>query len=78
MAVPAELPAFSPAMSLQGCASWYNGLCVYSRLGEPQLAIDTLRQAIAAGYENFPWLHNDPDLDILRDHPEFQALVAGH
>jgi len=56
----------------------YNVVCVYSRLGEPQRAIETLRQAIAAGYENFPWLHNDPDLDTLRDHPEFQALVPGH
>jgi TolB-like protein/Flp pilus assembly protein TadD len=56
----------------------YNVVCVYSRLGEPQRAIETLRQAIAAGYENFPWLHNDPDLDPLRDHPDFQALVAGH
>jgi len=56
----------------------YNVVCVYSRLGEPQRAIETLQQAIAAGYENFPWLHNDPDLDTLRDHPEFQALVPGH
>ena len=56
----------------------YNVVCVYSRLGEPQRAIETLRQAIAAGYENFPWLHNDPDLDPLRDHPDFRALVAGH
>ena len=55
----------------------YNVVCVYSRLGETQRAIETLRQAITAGYENFPWLHNDPDLDSLRDHPEFKALVAG-
>jgi adenylate cyclase len=55
----------------------YNVVCVYSRLGETQRAIETLRQAITAGYENFPWLHNDPDLDALRDHPEFKALVAG-
>jgi len=56
----------------------YNVVCVYSRLGEPQRAIETLQQAIAAGYENFAWLHNDPDLDPVRDHPDFQALVAGH
>ena len=55
----------------------YNVVCVYSRLGEPQRAIETLRQAIAAGYENFAWLHNDPDLDPLRDRPDFQAVVAG-
>ena len=55
----------------------YNVVCVYSRLGELERAIDTLGQAIAAGYENFPWLHNDPDLDPLRDRPDFQAVVAG-
>ena len=53
----------------------YNVVCVYSRLGELERAIETLRQAIAAGYENFPWLHNDPDLDPLRDRPDFKALV---
>ena len=55
----------------------YNVMCVYSRLGEPERAIETLRQAIAAGYENFAWLRNDPDLDALRERADFQALVAG-
>jgi TolB-like protein/Flp pilus assembly protein TadD len=55
----------------------YNVVCVYSRLGEPQRAIEILRQAITAGFENFAWLDKDPDLDPLRDRPEFQALVAG-
>ncbi len=55
----------------------YNVTCVYSRLGESGRAIESLRQAIAAGYENFPWLRNDPDLDALRDDAAFQALVAG-
>ncbi len=49
----------------------YNVACVYSRLGDTGRAIEALRQAISAGYENFPWLRNDPDLDALRDHADF-------
>ena len=55
----------------------YNIACVYSRLGEPRRAIEALRQAIAAGYENFSWLRNDPDLDALRDEADFKALMTG-
>jgi adenylate cyclase len=56
----------------------YNCTCCYSRLGEADRAIDTLRQAIAAGYENFAWLKQDPDVNPLRDNPKFQALLAEH
>ena len=53
----------------------YNCACLYSRLGESQRAIETLRQAIAGGYESFGWMKHDPDLDTLRDNPEFIALM---
>jgi TolB-like protein len=56
----------------------YNCTCCYSRLGEVDRAIDTLGQAIAAGYGNFAWLKQDPDLNPLRDNPKFEALLAGH
>jgi hypothetical protein len=44
-------------------------------LGEHTRAIDSLRQAIKAGYGNFGWMRNDPDLAVLRDDPEFVALM---
>ena len=55
----------------------YNVTCLYARLAEPRRAIDSLRQAIAAGYVNFPWIKQDPDMNSLRDDVEFQALIAG-
>jgi adenylate cyclase len=55
----------------------YNCTCLYSRLGEPQRAIESLRQAITAGYENFAWIKQDPDLNALRDDPGFIALTSG-
>jgi hypothetical protein len=44
-------------------------------LGESSRAIDALRQAVEAGYTNFGWMQNDPDLASLRDHPEFVAQM---
>jgi adenylate cyclase len=55
----------------------YNCACLYARLGEPARAIETLRQAIAAGYATFSWIKQDPDINSLRDNAEFQALIAG-
>jgi tetratricopeptide (TPR) repeat protein len=54
----------------------YNAACLYARLGETRRAVDTLRLAIDAGVRNFAWMKNDPDLDSLRDDPEFAALTA--
>ena len=55
----------------------YNCACLYSQLGEVDRAVETLRQAIAGGYENFRWMKHDPDLDALRADPGFMALVEG-
>ena len=55
----------------------YNGACLYSQLGETRRAVDTLRQAIAGGTENFGWMKHDPDLAPLRDDPEFMELMEG-
>jgi tetratricopeptide (TPR) repeat protein len=55
----------------------YNCTCFYSRLGEIDRALGALRQAIAAGYSNVEWAKQDPDLNPLRDNPDFQTLMEG-
>jgi len=35
-----------------------------------------LKQAIAAGFDNFAHMQRNSDLAILRDLPEFQALLS--
>lgn len=55
----------------------YNCACRYAQLGEKQKAFATLRAAIAAGVTNFRWMVRDPDLDCLRDDPEFIELASG-
>ncbi len=53
----------------------YNGACLYVQLGEKAQAIAMLRQAVAAGVVNFSWMKHDPDLDPLRNEPEFIELT---
>ncbi len=55
----------------------YNGACLYAQLGEIRRALDTLKQAVAAGVVNFSWMKHDPDLDPLRNEPEFMELMKG-
>ena len=55
----------------------YNGACLYAQLGDTRKAITMLREAVAAGVVNFAWMKHDPDLDPLRDNPEFLELMKG-
>jgi len=54
----------------------YNAACTYGVLRKKAEALQTLKQAIAAGYANRNWAAKDPDLDCLHDDPEFQSLVG--
>jgi len=66
------------AMEPDDSAVLYNVACVYSLLGLADSSLDCLEQAVANGFGHFDWLVHDSDLDPLRAHPRFTALVAGH
>ena len=53
----------------------YNAACLYARLGDNKLAITTLKNAIAAGQEDFEWIKRDSDLDSIRKEPEYIELM---
>lgn len=52
----------------------YNAACTYGVLGRKSEAMALLRRAVAAGYANFAWPHQDPDLKFLHNDPEFLKL----
>lgn len=55
----------------------YNAACVYSLLGEADQALDHLdRWVLHAGGELYGWIQNDADLDPIRTHPRYPALLA--
>jgi adenylate cyclase len=56
----------------------YNCACLYSQLGEVDRAVTGCgRRSPTATYENFGWMKHDPDLNAVRDHPEFIAMLDG-
>ncbi|MDO8550435.1 MAG: protein kinase [Ignavibacteria bacterium] len=55
----------------------YNAACLYARLGDKHLAAVTLRDAVAAGQEDFEWIKRDADLESIRNEPEYIELMRG-
>jgi tetratricopeptide (TPR) repeat protein len=52
----------------------YNFSCYYALLGNIPKGIDSLKKAIANGFKNRQSLETDPDLENLRQNPQFNVL----
>jgi TolB-like protein len=53
----------------------YNVGCIFSLAGETEKAINVLERAVDRGLTQRGWFEHDSNLDPLRDHPRFQALL---
>ena len=54
----------------------YNVACGYAELGETERAIDCLERGMKTASRYWmDWAQRDPDLDPLRDHPRYKALM---
>jgi serine/threonine protein kinase/Flp pilus assembly protein TadD len=54
----------------------YNLACIWALAGHTGEAIDCLEQAVRNGLTQKGWLEHDGNLDPLRSHPRFQALLG--
>lgn len=71
-----ELDAKVVELLPEDCLARYNLACSLARAGRPDEAIDSLSKAILLGYDDLAHVDVDPDLDSLRDLPEFRALLG--
>lgn len=53
----------------------YNLACSLALTRRQSAALRSLRQAVELGYDDFDWMAQDPDLDQLKKHPAFVALL---
>lgn len=53
----------------------YNLACSLALLKKKQDALRELRQAVKLGYSDVDWMQQDPDLEALKQHPEFRTLL---
>jgi tetratricopeptide (TPR) repeat protein len=61
----------------QNDVAWYNLACTYARWGKVDEALDHLEQAIRFGFDDVSHMEQDPDLDNLRAHPRYRAMIEG-
>jgi tetratricopeptide (TPR) repeat protein len=57
--------------------SWilFSVACVYALADRAEAAIDCLERCVLAGRGHKEWMLQDPDLDPLRNHPRYRALL---
>ncbi len=53
----------------------YASACYFARFGDCKVAVDLLHRAIAAGYTNFAYIEQDPDLRPLHAEKAYQELL---
>jgi TolB-like protein/tetratricopeptide (TPR) repeat protein/predicted Ser/Thr protein kinase len=54
----------------------YNVACTYALLGRSEEAVQCLEKAINNGFGHRRWIEHDSDLNSLRSHSRFQALLT--
>jgi hypothetical protein len=54
---------------------WYNRACLYSLQRQEQPALNALREAIKAGFNDKNTLNADPDLSFIRSSNEFRRIL---
>ena len=53
----------------------YNAARGHAALGQRELAADRLLEAVRAGFREFDHMEDDPDLEAIRDHDVFLAIL---
>lgn len=53
----------------------YNLACSLALSKRKNDALRELQCAVRLGYRDFDWMQQDPDLEALKHHPEFKALM---
>jgi hypothetical protein len=53
----------------------YNLACSLALSKRKVAALSELKRAVQLGYRDLDWMQQDPDLEPLKNHPEFTALL---
>jgi len=59
----------------ENATAHYNLACSLALSRRKSDALRSLKQAVDLGYSDFDWMQQDPDLEGLKQHPAFVALL---
>lgn len=60
----------------ENATAHYNLACSLALSKREADALKSLRRAIELGYQDIEWLMQDSDLTALKEHPDFDAVIA--
>lgn len=58
-----------------GYNSFYEAACLYSIIGEKEVALSHLRETLRRGYKSYHHIMTDDDLDNIRDTDDFKTMM---
>jgi len=70
-----EMTSMAQDINPDSASVMYNSACVHAIMGETDKALDCLEKAVDMGTRNKRYFENDSDLDSIRAHPRFKALL---
>jgi tetratricopeptide (TPR) repeat protein len=59
-------------------AAYYDLACYYSLLAKREQSLAAMEMAFCKGFSDFEWVLKDPDLEALRQNPEFKLLLKSY
>ncbi len=59
-------------------AAYYDLACYYSLLAKREQSLAAMEMALCKGFTDFEWVLKDPDLEALRQNPEFKLLLKSY
>ncbi|MDB5105700.1 MAG: hypothetical protein JWP91_3389 [Fibrobacteres bacterium] len=59
-------------------AAYYDLACYYSLLAKREQSLAAMEMALCKGFNDFEWVLKDPDLESLRQNPEFKLLLQSY
>jgi tetratricopeptide (TPR) repeat protein len=59
----------------ENATAHYNLACSLALMKRKGDALRALQRAVELGYRDFDWMAQDPDLEDLKEHPDFTALL---
>jgi tetratricopeptide (TPR) repeat protein len=59
-------------------AAYYDLACYYSLLAKREQSLAAMEMAFCKGFSDFEWVLKDPDLEALRQNPEFMLLMKSY
>jgi tetratricopeptide (TPR) repeat protein len=59
-------------------AAYYDLACYYSLLSKCEQSLTAIEMALCKGFADYDWLLQDPDLEAMRQLPEFKILIQSY